>query len=186
VPEPPRSGPAGPARAPSTTVRPSAARKVAQIPPNPAIRGGFVPQGPLGDTYPEHPSESSGASELLFATAPHEHHGARPSLARSRALPAPDILANQRGGRRLSSSAHHSPKHRTASRTPPAARRYLTADDRPRYPATNPSPRPGDTMGGGMNEEGPNTSCAAGLGARTDTPVEREIVPTRFAQRLCF
>ncbi len=69
----------------------------------------------------------------------HENRTGRLLLPGGRALQRPDLLAIQRGGRRLSSSAHHSPQHRTAPRTAPAGRRYLTADDRPRYPATNRS-----------------------------------------------
>ena len=33
-----------------------------QITPNPSVHGGLVPQGPLGDTNPTHPSNSTGVS----------------------------------------------------------------------------------------------------------------------------
>jgi hypothetical protein len=42
-------------------------REVAQIPPTPRFLGGCVCQGPLGDTYREHPHDSPGVSRLLFA-----------------------------------------------------------------------------------------------------------------------
>ena len=142
---PRRTGrPRSPAEHPSTLLR---GAKVGQIPPNPSICGGFVRESPppLSDTHPAHPPESRGVSVLLFAAAPHEHHSVRPSLARSRALPAPDPLAIQRGGRRLSSSTHHSPQHRSTLRTTSAAQRYLTDDDRPRYPRVEPFQPPNAT-----------------------------------------
>jgi hypothetical protein len=62
-------------------------------------------------------------------------------LPGGRALQRPDLLATQRGGRRRQ-VAHTTRKHRAAPRTPSAARRYLTADDRPRHPAPNRSSLP--------------------------------------------
>jgi hypothetical protein len=63
-------------------------------------------------------------------------------LPGGRALQRPDLLAIQRGGRRLSSSAKSSPQHRAAPRTPSPARRYLTADEPTALPASNRSRRP--------------------------------------------
>jgi hypothetical protein len=69
--EPPRT-PEPPVRRPRRTDRPRSpaahdwthlrGAKVAQIPPNPSIQRGFVPQSLLSDTHPAHPSKLGGAS----------------------------------------------------------------------------------------------------------------------------
>ena len=87
------------------------------------------PDPPISSTSPTPVTTTSDLTQRRPASPP-----------RRSGAPAPDLPAPQRGGRRRSSSAHHSPKHRTASRTTSTARRYLTADDRPRYPATKPTP----------------------------------------------
>jgi hypothetical protein len=63
---------------------------------------------------------------------PREPHRTSP-LARRSGASAPHLLATQRGGRRRSRSAHHSPNHRAAPRTAPPARRYPTTKPHPTH-----------------------------------------------------
>ena len=67
-----------------------------------------------------------------------------PEVGRSQ---RPDLIAKQRGGRRLSSSANPAASSRNLPRATPAQRRCLIRRRRPRYPAsafTPPTERAGE------------------------------------------
>ena len=85
----------------------------------------------------------------------------------------PDLIAKQRGRRRLSSSANTLQTPDRASRTPSAAHRCLTDDDGPRYPRPAPLTHPRKQQKRLKFASGPISFSGAELGGGERRPCGR-------------
>jgi hypothetical protein len=119
------------------------ARWAAQIVNTPAIHGGCVPQGPLGGTYRQHPTDPRGVSRLLFAPRPRPR--LRIDTAREPQRPPPPAHRPTGPPAHRPTSAEPSPRVR-ASRSPvrtrPARWRRVAQSQLALWPALRPSVAP--------------------------------------------